>query len=53
MQDQPDQTTGQLPNSAGEIEDAAAIPTAPVHPESREVDVDPEVEASYAREEQP
>jgi hypothetical protein len=48
MQDQPD---GQVPNSLGEIEDPAQVPPAPaVHPESREISVDPEVDKTFNEE---
>jgi hypothetical protein len=43
---------GQLPNTAGVLEDPTQIPKAPVTPESVAVEVDPEVEASYVRAEE-
>ncbi len=47
-----EQPEGQLPNTAGVIEDPAEIPAAPVHPESVELPfVEASVEASYNEDE--
>ena len=47
-----EQPEGQLPNTAGIIEDPAEIPTAPVNPESVELPfAEAAVEASYNEDE--
>ena len=47
-----EQPEGQLPNTAGVIEDPERIPKAPVNPESRELPfAESSVEASYNEDE--
>jgi hypothetical protein len=44
----PEETQGQQPNSAGVVEDPSQIPPpVQVNPESRRVELDPEVEKTY------